>query len=507
MTHSFERKHLLLSVLWLAGAACSSSHSSSSGADAATAVPSVPDAEVAVTLPPIVHVLASAVPAGADGTEAHPFPTINAATAQIDLQTGWTGGLVVHAGQYALATTVVISPRAALEVQPGVQFRLGDNVSIHVQSDMKVLGTAAQPILFTWLHEGAHWGSLTNFEPTSQHNEIGYAIFEHSGESTFNGIGMRGALCFRNAAGHIHHNEIRFAEGDDGMNIRESLSIVEYNYFHDNANDCLDSDGPATGQEIRFNHFEHCGNDAVDLGEGSTSYVHDNIMIGSGDKGLSIGETSFPTARHNLMVGCNIGIGLKDSSEPVLEFNTLYRNNLGLAIYEAIAGKGSGKGVFRNGIIWGSFAADVVNAGGSTVIEYSCIQSSVAASTLTPGDGNPTVPLTGVGIMTQAAGCPDPLFANPPTVPTPVPNYGTSFDPGDLHLKSTAGRFAVAATSNVHFGDRSGAYVTGDSVTSPCIDAADPTSPFDLEPAPNGGRANLGAYGDSEYASLSPTVR
>ncbi len=38
---------------------------------------------------------------------------------------------------------------------------------------------------------------------------------------------------------------------------------------------------------------------------------------------------------------------------------------------------------------------------------------------------------------------------------------------------------------------------------SPAIDAGDPASPFSAEPAPNGGRINLGAYGNSSQAALS----
>ena len=514
MSNWLNHRAFAWAALLLAGAACSSNSSSSpadtdldsTGAATDASAGAHLDATVAVTLPSAVHVLAGSDPATADGTEAHPFSTVYAATTLIDAQTGWTGELIVHAGQYALATDVVLSARATLEVLPGAQFQLGDNISFHVQNDVKVVGTAAQPILFTWLVPNKHWGSFTNFEPTSTHNEVAYTIFEHSGESTFNGVGVRGAMSWRQAAGHIHHNECRFAEGDDCMAIRGSISIVEYNYFHDNYNDCIDSDLSATGQEIRYNYFVHCGNDAVDLGEGSTSYVHDNIMLGSGDKGLSIGETSFPTARHNIMVGCNIGIGVKDSSDPILEFNTLYKNNLGLAQYEAIAGLGGGKGVFRNGIIWGSFQADVARAAGSTVIEYSCIQSDVIAGSLTPEDGLPTIPLTGTGVITQTTGCPDPLFADPPIVPTPVPNYGTSLELGDLHLKSIAGRFVMDPASDIYHGVIAGSSVATDTVTSPGINAGDPTSLFDLEPAPNGGRADLGAYGDSPYASLSPAT-
>lgn len=60
----------------------------------------------------------------------------------------------------------------------------------------------------------------------------------------------------------------------------------------------------------------------------------------------------------------------------------------------------------------------------------------------------------------------------------------------DFHLKSQAGRWNGTA------------WVT-DSVTSPAIDAGDPTSDYSNEPAPNGSRINMGAYGNTIYASKS----
>ncbi|MHC4741063.1 MAG: right-handed parallel beta-helix repeat-containing protein [Planctomycetota bacterium] len=72
----------------------------------------------------------------------------------------------------------------------------------------------------------------------------------------------------------------------------------------------------------------------------------------------------------------------------------------------------------------------------------------------------------------------DPLFADP--------------DNDDYHLKSQAGRWDV----------NEGRW-TMDDVTSPCIDAGDPISPIGLEPFPNGGIVNMGAYGGTTEASKS----
>jgi hypothetical protein len=63
---------------------------------------------------------------------------------------------------------------------------------------------------------------------------------------------------------------------------------------------------------------------------------------------------------------------------------------------------------------------------------------------------------------------------------------------GDYHLKSQAGRWDPNSQNWVR-----------DDVTSPCIDAGDPNSPVGLEPFPNGGRINIGAYGGTIEASKS----
>ena len=71
---------------------------------------------------------------------------------------------------------------------------------------------------------------------------------------------------------------------------------------------------------------------------------------------------------------------------------------------------------------------------------------------------------------------------------------------GDYHLMSQAGRWTSA--SSVEPDPNSQSWVQ-DAVTSPCIDAGNPDSPIGLEPFPNGGRINMGAYGGTIEASKS----
>ncbi len=60
----------------------------------------------------------------------------------------------------------------------------------------------------------------------------------------------------------------------------------------------------------------------------------------------------------------------------------------------------------------------------------------------------------------------------------------------DYHLRSIAGRYNAGSW-----------YL--DSVHSPAIDYGDPTTSYTNEPAPNGGRVNTGAWGDTNQASKS----
>ena len=90
------------------------------------------------------------------------------------------------------------------------------------------------------------------------------------------------------------------------------------------------------------------------------------------------------------------------------------------------------------------------------------------------GVSQPFEPIPGTGEISQA-----PRFADR--------------NNGDYHLKSQAGRWEPVSEIWVD-----------DEVTSPCIDAGNPGCPVGDEPAPNGNRINMGAYGGTAEASKSP---
>lgn len=430
-----------------------------------------------------IHVLAGAAAAEADGSADYPFAHLADAVAAINVNLAncisWDGLIVVHAGRYEATTTIELPPNADVEFRAGVTMAMGDKVNLHANRDVKVLGTQSEPVVFTWLTPDTPWGSLTLFMPSSQSNVFEWAIFEHGGQANYQGIAVRGALSLEVAGGRISNCTFANNTGDDALSLGSSPARVDHCRFVDNASDGIDVDG-AGGGEISFCIFDNNGNDGLDLGEGADHWVHDNVMSNNGDNGIEIGEASIPRVDHNLSLGNVMGIAIRDDSDPVVTNCTFYGNQLGVVGYNWKSAYGYGKGSVTNSIVWGSTVADVViEPGATTTLAHDCVQSGTFTdSTSTDGDGN-VAALVGEGLISAGAGCDDPLFVDP--------------ERGDFHLQSSAG----------HYDATSGGWVI-DAATSPCIDAGDPAADASLEPQPNGGRVNLGAYGASAQASHSP---
>lgn len=108
-----------------------------------------------------------------------------------------------------------------------------------------------------------------------------------------------------------------------------------------------------------------------------------------------------------------------------------------------------------NSILWNNTREFATVTGGTYSIQYSITQESGTGNFLS-----------------------DPSFANAAA--------------GDYHLRSMQGRYTP------------GGWVV-DAINSPAIDRGDPAADFSLESQPNGGRINLGAYGNTAEASRSGT--
>jgi Right handed beta helix region/WD40-like Beta Propeller Repeat len=141
----------------------------------------------------------------------------------------------------------------------------------------------------------------------------------------------------------------------------------------------------------------------------------------------------------------------------------------------------------------------IAGEGGESTIANSIVYFNGSGSDMTQIDGTP-LSVTYCSIEGGAAGegsvDVDPFFASLgfwDANVTPEDPNDDFWMAGDYHLKSQIGRYVPAS------GDWA-----WDDVTSPCIDAGDSDTAWSLEPQPNGTCINIGAYGGTTQASLSP---
>jgi hypothetical protein len=151
----------------------------------------------------------------------------------------------------------------------------------------------------------------------------------------------------------------------------------------------------------------------------------------------------------------------------------------------ARVGRGGGLACFQAGsavsvdscIFWANTAADggsqmSLEAGATLSVGYSNIMGGQAGVFLEVGGTGPVTLIWGAGNIDA------------------LPRFASATD---YHLQSMGGRY-----------DPSTGLWVNDSVTSPSIDAGNPSLAYAAEPAPNGHRVNQGAYGNTPEASKTP---
>lgn len=212
---------------------------------------------------------------------------------------------------------------------------------------------------------------------------------------------------------------------------------------------------------------------------------------------------SFNVIRHNYAPSLGAGVFIDEGAQAVLEHELIYGNECepGSAI--------GGVGVYLDG---GTFDGEILGSSAAlrhcTVADNPCDSSAGGNGLLLEARSSATVHNSifwGNGGDDFFVDDTSSLAVTYTDSEEPFPGEGNlSLDPlfydpadGDYHVKSTWGRWADRPIS----GGNEDSFI--DDVDSPCIDAGDPASDYSNEPLPNGGRVNMGVYGNTLEASLS----
>ncbi len=322
--------------------------------------------------------------------------------------------LTTKASPYTLSDDLLIPQGITLTIPAGVTLQIPQGRHIRVQGALLVQGDQAHPVQFLG-RNGERWGAVS-FENPNAPSVLRHLIIRGA-SSGWNPLLYPSALSGLNADLLLESVDIQLSGGPvfcrggqltvrdstfhtpysgDCINVKQGRGTVERSTFYGNHapdTDAIDFDGVVDGRirNNRIYNFRGLNSDGVDLGESCVNIlVEGNCIYFSSDKGVSIGQGSSAILRNNLVVGCAVGVGIKDSgSTALIDQNTFVDCQIGVDIYEKNFAMGGGSAVLTNDIFSGCSTVPVQADSLSTLTASYCVSDT----TPIPGIGNRRAPL------------------------------------------------------------------------------------------------------------------
>jgi hypothetical protein len=232
-------------------------------------------------------------------------------------------------GETHLTQTLIVPKNTTLVIEAGAHVVLDPNVSILTRSKVVAHGTQQRPIVIDSSDPRHPWGSFALQGAGCNGSEFDWMKISTGGGGLIERVEYTGMMCVHNA----HDVWVRNCEFgpnlrcDDSIHAdRADLNIVGCS-FRDANGDSIDYD--MSGGLVRDCEIVHSGNDGLDLMTCWPRVIHNHI-VGSLDKGVSVGEGSQPLIFDNVIENCVRGIEAKDTSQPIVLHNVVRNNKVGV---------------------------------------------------------------------------------------------------------------------------------------------------------------------------------
>ena len=296
-----------------------------------------------------------------------------------------------------------------------------------------------------------------------------------------------------NGSEYSEHRGFHFHTGEDPNAVVAGFTITRGVTGSGGGILCTNGSSPTIKNNIikgNYILYDYDGGGGIGCWDGASPIISDNIICdnycepGGGGGGIRCYEAGSPKIVSNVFIGnhANVGGAIEFAYNNIgglVEDNLIIGNTASWAA--GIACWGTGDITIKNNTIVANMAAEYT--GGvqihctDTVRVTNCILWGNSDAEI-EGDAQVTYCDVEDGFSGEGNIDADPCFADAAG--------------GDYHLKSQAGRWDPDSKTWVK-----------DEVTSPCIDAGDPSSSIGWEPYPNGGIVNIGIYGGTTEASKS----
>lgn len=270
---------------------------------------------------------------------------------------------------FIISGAITIEPNVNLTIEAGVRLKMETDAMIIVKGGLQIKGTVEQPVIFrpNESTEAKSWTSIYFYNATDTSHfynvtisgnvtggnpiEQPAAINSLNSNCIFDGIyiyNVEFPIFIDGGSVSLKNSTISAYGICDYINVSIGKAVVSNNYFYGNKSpdtDAVDYDGVANGiiSNNKIFNFTGFNSDGIDIGEGATGLeIFGNEIYNSRDKGISVGQKSDVHIYHNLIVGCDMGVGVKDSSKAIIENNTFYGNNIAVNSFEKNYNEGGG---------------------------------------------------------------------------------------------------------------------------------------------------------------------
>ncbi len=333
---------------------------------------------------------------------------------------------------------IYIYENTVLTINPNVKILMPKDANIFVWGGLEILGDKENPVIIKPKVNEERWGAIC-FEDATNKSKISYCIIKGTsfGKDVIKHIGGISAsnstlevnnlemdsvlfpIFIQKGRFQIRNSKIIIKVISDGINVKSGTGIIENCEFiggYSKDTDAIDFDDVSFGI-IRRNIIHDLlgdNNDGIDLGEKTSNVkIEDNLIYNCDDKGISIGQGSSAIIKGNIIVNCDLGIGIKDDrSYGFIDHNTFFENNIAVSCFEKSAGNGGGKADITNTIFSKSFSEDIY----ADELSEVHVKYSLSDKELLTGEGN----IYG-----------DPEFINPDSMNFLVGNSSIAVDSGD----------------------------------------------------------------------------
>lgn len=310
---------------------------------------------------------------------------------------------------YALSSDLIVPAGISLDVEAGVAIHMPAARNLRVQGALHINGSAEQPVSITG-RNGERWGGMS-FENPDAPSSLAHLIVRGATKG-FDPTIYYSAISGLNATLQADYIDITECDGTfymyggscvvrdsrfytpytgDGLHVKRGRAVVQRCVFPGNNapdTDGIDFDGVTDGviEDCRVYRFQGSNSDGIDIGEACRNILmQGNLIYYNSDKGFSVGQGSTVTIRKNLVVGCDLGVGIKDAgSSAMVDQNTFVSCGGGVEVYEKNFGSGGGAAVVTNTI----FSKSVREPAGVDSLSTLSVAYSLSDTLPLPGTGN-----------------------------------------------------------------------------------------------------------------------